>query len=334
MKILVTGAAGFIGFHLIRLLLNENHEIIGLDNINDYYPTSLKYHRLNQCGICETEIHYNQITYSTLFPCYRFIKMDLEDAAGIMILFQKEKFDVVINLAAQAGVRYSLENPRAYIKSNIEGFLNILEASRFYKPQKLIYASSSSVYGANEKQPFSIDDRVDSPVSIYAVSKKTNELMAHTYSHLYNLKTIGLRFFTVYGPWGRPDMAPFLFAEAIAKNKAINVFNNGDMQRDFTYIEDIVMGINQVVVTNFEKSYNLFNIGNSKPVDLLYFISCLEEEFDTKAIKIMKEMQPGDLKSTWADTTSLENATGYRPKTDVKEGVSTFVKWYKEYYSI
>lgn len=333
MKILVTGAAGFIGFHLVRLLVKENYDVVGIDNINDYYPTSLKYSRLKECGINEDDIYYNKLCRSDSYSNYRFAKVDIEDDAAIMLLFQNERFDYVVNLAAQAGVRYSLENPKAYIKSNVMGFLNILEACRLYKPQKLIYASSSSVYGTNVKQPFSIEDRVDSPINIYAVSKKTNELMAHAYSNLYGLNTAGLRFFTVYGPWGRPDMAPFLFADAIVKGKPIQVFNHGKMQRDFTYIDDIVQGISLVLFKKNQEKYSIFNIGNSKPVDLLHFIHCLEDSFGIKAEMIMKEMQAGDLVKTWADISALKKAVGYEPKTNIEDGVSKFVSWYKDYFS-
>ncbi|WP_026751225.1 NAD-dependent epimerase/dehydratase family protein [Sediminibacterium sp. C3] len=334
MKVLITGAAGFIGFHTVECYANLNYEVIGIDNINDYYPTSLKYDRLRESGINESDIHYNALTQSSRLPNYKFMKMDLEDAGGIMQLFQTEKFDLVINLAAQAGVRYSLENPKAYINSNIVGFLNILEACRYNGVVKLIYASSSSVYGMSDKELLSVEDRTDHQVSLYAATKKSNELMAHVYSHLYDLKTIGLRFFTVYGPWGRPDMAPFLFADRIINNQLLQVFNHGDMRRDFTFIDDIVEGILKVSVADINEKYKLFNIGNNSPVNLMDFISCLESELNISARLEMLGMQQGDVIATWADTTELISATGYSPKTSIQDGVKSFVKWYKEYYRI
>ena len=334
MKVLITGAAGFIGFHTIACYANLNYEVIGIDNINDYYPTSLKYDRLRESGINESDIHYNRLTQSSRLPNYKFMKMDLEDAGGIMQLFQTEKFDLVINLAAQAGVRYSLENPKAYIDSNIVGFLNILEACRHSKVAKLIFASSSSIYGMSDKEQLSVEDRTDHPVSLYAATKKSNELMAHVYSHLYDVKIMGLRFFTVYGPWGRPDMAPFLFADRIINNKPLQVFNHGEMRRDFTFIDDIVEGILKVSEAVIDEKYKLFNIGNNSPVKLMYFIECLESELNINARLEMLGMQQGDVIATWADTKELIEVTGYCPRTDIKKGVKLFIDWYKKYYKV
>ena len=334
MKILITGTAGFIGFHIAKRFIEEGFEVVGIDNINDYYHTSLKYDRLKVSGISESDIHYNQLSKSSEWDNYQFMKIDLEDAGGIMQLFQNCKFEMVIHMAAQAGVRYSLENPKSYISSNISGFLNILEACRHNNVQKLVYASSSSIYGMSNKDILSIADPTDSPVSLYAATKKSNELMAHVYSHLYNIKTVGLRFFTVYGPWGRPDMAPILFTDAILKDQEIKVFNYGNMQRDFTYIDDIVEGIFTISKASLTDKYSIFNIGNNKPVKLLDFIECLEKELDKSAQKKMLEMQPGDVVATWADTKELIAATGYSPKTDIKEGVKQFINWYRNYYKI
>jgi len=334
MKVLITGTAGFIGFHTAKKYVEAQHGVTGIDNINDYYPTSLKYDRLRASGIDESDIHYNQLSKSKTWTNYQFMKMDLEDAGGIMQLFQNGKFDIVLHLAAQAGVRYSLENPKSYIQSNIVGFLNILEACRHHSVSKLIYASSSSIYGMSEKPLLSITDRVDNPVSLYAATKKSNELMAHVYSHLYDMNTVGLRFFTVYGPWGRPDMAPFIFTDAIINGKTIKVFNHGNMRRDFTYIDDIVEGIFSVSGATLKDKYNLFNIGNNSPVNLLDFIKCLEIELHREAKKEMFDMQPGDVVDTWADTKELVSATGYQPKTNINDGVKDFVKWYKAYYKV
>lgn len=334
MKVLITGAAGFIGFHTIKCYANLNYDVIGIDNINDYYPTRLKYDRLRECGINESDINYNRLIQSSIFPNYKFMKMDLEDAGGIMQFFQTEKFDLVINLAAQAGVRYSLENPKAYIDSNIVGFLNILEACRQTKVAKLIFASSSSIYGISDKELLSVEDRTDSPVSLYAASKKSNELMAHVYSHLYDIKIIGLRFFTVYGPWGRPDMAPFLFADRIINKKPLQVFNHGEMRRDFTFIDDIVEGILKVSEAVINEKYKIFNIGNNSPVKLMYFIECLEAELNINAKLEMVGMQPGDVFATWADTKELIEVTGYCPRMEIKKGVKIFIDWYKKYYGV
>lgn len=332
MKVLITGTAGFIGFHAVKRFLDAGYEVIGVDNINDYYYTSLKYDRLTESGIAESSIHYNQLSQSTIWEKYQFMKIDLEDAGSLMHLFQTEKFQMVIHLAAQAGVRYSLENPKSYIQSNVVAYLNILESCRHNNVPKLIYASSSSIYGMSDKPILSVTDRADKPVSLYAATKKSNELMAHVYSHLYGIKTIGLRFFTVYGPWGRPDMAPFLFADSIINNKELKLFNNGNMQRDFTYIDDIVDGIFHVSKAEINELYNIFNIGNNDPVQLIDFINYLEAEFGIKANKVKYPMQPGDVVATWADTSELIEATGYSPKTSIQDGVKSFVKWYNGYY--
>jgi len=348
MKYLVTGSAGFIGFHLAKQLLEKGHEVVGIDNINDYYDVNLKYQRLAQTGIAKDEIQENKSVKSSIYSSYTFYKMALEDQQNIFKIFEKEKFDVVVNLAAQAGVRYSLTNPTAYINANIQGFLNILEACRAFPVKHLVYASSSSVYGANTKMPFSTSDNVDHPVSLYAATKKSNELMAHTYSHLFNIPTTGLRFFTVYGPWGRPDMALFLFAEAIKNNKPIQVFNHGKMVRDFTFVDDIVEGIVRVSEspskTNKDWSgndpdpgssyapYKVYNIGNSNPVQLMDYIGALEKALGKEAEKIMLPLQQGDVPATFADVTDLTRDTGYKPNTSVEEGVAKFVDWYKEYY--
>jgi UDP-glucuronate 4-epimerase len=332
MRILVTGAAGFIGFYTVKKYLEEGHEVIGLDNLNGYYDTQLKYDRLMESGIAKSEILYNKVVESSVNRNYGFFKLNLEDTDAILNLFNLYNFDLVIHLAAQAGVRYSLENPSSYIQSNVVGFLNILEGCRHSSVDKLIYASSSSVYGMSDKDLLSTKDRVDNPVSLYAATKKSNELMAHVYSHLYHFKTVGLRFFTVYGPWGRPDMAPCLFADAIIRKQPIKIFNHGLMKRDFTFIDDIISGIFGVSQAEIRESYSVFNIGNSKPVELMYFIECMEKSFNTIAIKQMEKMQPGDVKSTWADTSELGELTGYRPQINIEEGVKIFADWYKKYY--
>lgn len=335
-NILVTGAAGFIGHTLSKKLLEQGYNVYGLDNINDYYTVGLKYDRLNDLGVVKEEAEqWNREAKSSTYDSFRFIRMNLEDKENLPKLFEEQKFDAVIHLAAQAGVRYSLENPMAYVDSNLVGFVNILEACRHHKIEHLVYASSSSVYGANDKIPFEEEDRVDYPVSLYAATKKANELMAHTYSHLYQLPTSGLRFFTVYGPWGRPDMAPMLFANAITQGKPIKVFNHGEMSRDFTYIDDIVQGIiitlNHSPKADFKQPfYQLFNIGNGSPVHLLEFIEVMEKELGIKADKNMMEMQPGDVPRTWAETSQL-NALGYENTTDIKIGVKEFVEWYRYY---
>lgn len=334
MKILITGTAGFIGHNLAKKLLERGDKVIGLDNINDYYDTSLKYGRLIDTGISQEDIEYGQLTQSSKYPNYKFIKLNLEDRDGLEKLFKEEHFTDVCNLAAQAGVRYSLENPHEYIQSNIVGFMNILECCRNNDVKALSYASSSSVYGLNKEQPFSTEHNVDHPISIYAATKKSNELMAHTYSHLFNLPTTGLRFFTVYGPWGRPDMAPFLFTKAIMNDEPINVFNNGKMERDFTYIDDITEGIMRVIDNpqSTKTPYKIYNIGNNAPVKLMDFIETLEEKIGKTAEKNMMEMQPGDVYSTYADTSELIKDMGYKPKTPLKEGISEFIDWYQKFY--
>lgn len=335
MKILVTGAAGFIGFHLSKALLAKGFELVGIDNINTYYDPNLKYGRLKELGIskeaAEPFLNASQNTQAN----FEFVRMNLEDRQSLPLLFKKHHFDVVINLAAQAGVRYSIENPEAYIDSNIVGFLNLLECCRTHKIKHLLYASSSSVYGANKKVPFAISDSVDHPISLYAATKKSNELMAHTYSHLYDIPTTGLRFFTVYGPWGRPDMAIYLFAEAISKAVPIKVFNHGNMSRDFTYIDDIISGIeilmeNPPVKEQEKPAYRISNIGKGSPQSLGDFIKAIENSFGIQAIKEYLPMQAGDVPQTWADVSELE-ALGYKSTTKIEEGVSNFVNWFKEY---
>jgi UDP-glucuronate 4-epimerase len=345
MKILVTGTAGFIGFHLANKLLKEGHEVIGLDIINDYYDVNLKYARLSQTGIAKEDIEYNILINSSLYPAYRFIKLKLEDRDNLAALFDREKFDRVCNLAAQAGVRYSLSNPFAYVESNIVGFINILESCRHNNIKNLVYASSSSVYGLNEKVPFAEKDNVDHPVSLYAATKKSNELMAHAYSHLFGLPTTGLRFFTVYGPWGRPDMALFIFTKAILEGKPIQVFNNGEMERDFTYIDDIVEGVFRILTgepprgnddwngnepdpSSSPAPYKIYNIGNSKPVNLMDFIHAIEESAGKKAIIEYLPMQAGDVKKTWADVSGLAESVDYSPATLVDKGISNFYNTY------
>lgn len=333
-NILVTGAAGFIGHALSKKLLEQGYNVYGLDNINDYYTVALKYDRLNDLGVVKEEAEqWTQEAKSSTYDSFRFVRMNLEDRENLPKLFEEQKFDAVIHLAAQAGVRYSLENPMAYVDSNLVGFVNILECCRHHKIKHLVYASSSSVYGENPKVPFSEEDWVDYPVSLYAATKKANELMAHTYSHLYQLPTSGLRFFTVYGPWGRPDMAPILFASAITENRSIKVFNNGEMSRDFTYIDDIINGV-LIILNNPPKQdsersyYQLFNIGNGSPVSLMKFIETLEKELGKVSKKNMMPMQPGDVSKTWAETSKL-NALGYESTTNIQEGVREFVKWYR-----
>lgn len=336
MKILVTGAAGFIGYHLCEKLIAQGYEIVGLDNINDYYDVNLKYGRLNELGIQRDQIEWNKVTGSKKHKNFNFIQLSLEDKSEVDELFKSQQFDLVCNLAAQAGVRYSLEQPFKYVDSNVTGFLSILEGCRNYNVKKLIYASSSSVYGLNEKIPFSVNDTVDYPISLYAATKKANELMAHTYSHLFDIKTIGLRFFTVYGPWGRPDMAMFLFTDAILNNKPIQVFNQGNLSRDFTYVDDIVGGMLSIVDAfnkeTIQTKYKLYNIGNSRPVKLLDFIESLERATGITAKKEMLPMQPGDVEKTWADTQELANDFNYKPDSDIDFGVAEFVRWYKDYY--
>jgi UDP-glucuronate 4-epimerase len=324
-KILVTGAAGFIGFHVVLNLLSRGDTVIGIDNLNDYYDVSLKHARLDEIAKHPNASQFN------------FIKLDLADINATAQLFQQESPERVVHLAAQAGVRYSLENPNAYVQSNLVAFTNVLEGCRHNKIQHLVYASSSSVYGGNTKLPFSESDTVDHPVSLYAATKKANELMAHTYSHLYGFPTSGLRFFTVYGPWGRPDMSPFLFADAILNNRSIKVFNHGDMMRDFTYIDDIVEGVVRVLdkpataIAGSSVPYRLFNIGNSQPEKLMDFIGMLEKAFNKEVKKDFLPMQAGDVKATYADTFALEAWVDFKPKTSLKFGIQKFADWYKRY---
>ena len=350
MKILVTGTAGFIGHNLAKKLLDRGDEVVGLDNINDYYDVNLKFGRLLDLGISKDDIDYNKFASSATYPKHKFIKLDLADRDAMAKLFEEESFDAVCHLAAQAGVRYSLENPNAYIDSNVVGFMNILEGCRHNGVKNLSYASSSSVYGLNKSQPFKTSDHTDHPVSLYAATKKSNEMMAHTYSHLYGIHTTGLRFFTVYGPWGRPDMAPILFTDAILNNRPIKVFNHGDMSRDFTYIDDITDGVMRVIdkpsksdpnwdANNPDPSsssapYKIYNIGNNEPVRLMDFIEAIEEKLGKEAQKNFMDMQPGDVQSTYADVQSLIDDMGYKPNTSIKEGVSKFIDWYREFYNL
>lgn len=357
LKILVTGTAGFIGSHLAIKLLERGDEVVGLDNINDYYDQNVKYGRLQRGGIINSledgkNIPYGELLTSTTNTNYKFIKLNLEDKVAMMKLFETEKFDAVCNLAAQAGVRYSLTNPDAYMGSNIIGFMNILEACRHNGVKNLSYASSSSVYGLNEELPFSTSHNVDHPISLYAASKKSNELMAHTYSHLFGISTTGLRFFTVYGPWGRPDMALFLFVKAALECKTIDVFNNGEMLRDFTYIDDIVEGIVRVIdnpakplsTINHKPSTNLppqvstapykvYNIGNNNPVKLMDFITAIENKLGRTIAKNMMPLQAGDVPATYADVSDLVEDLGYKPATPVQEGINKFVDWYLEFFN-
>jgi len=337
MKILVTGAAGFIGYHLVKTLIGDNHVVIGLDNINDYYSTNLKFDRLNELGIDKSRAEdFISLCGSNLFKNFKFIRMNLEDRENLPKLFKDQKFDVVCNLAAQAGVRYSIENPENYIDSNIVGFLNILECCRNYNIKKLVYASSSSVYGDNKKTPFEETDNTDKPISLYAASKKSNELMAHNYSHLFKLNTIGLRFFTVYGSWGRPDMAYYLFADAITKDKAIKVFNNGDLSRDFTHVDDIVIGVKSALLSDssIKKLYELYNIGNNKPVLLTKFIETIEKYLGKKGIKKMLPMQDGDVKKTWASISKLTKDYNFQNKVSLDKGIEEFINWFKAYHKV
>ena len=350
MKILVTGTAGFIGFYTAVKLLEQGHEVVGLDSINDYYDVNLKFGRLQETGIARADVTYGKLVQSSVYPAYRFVQLKLEDTAEINQLFKTEQFDAVCNLAAQAGVRYSLENPRAYIDANVVGFLNILEACRHNNVQNLSYASSSSVYGLNETMPFSTKHNVDHPVSLYAATKKSNELMAHTYAHLYGIHCTGLRFFTVYGPWGRPDMAPFIFTKAAFNGDTIKVFNHGKMKRDFTYIDDIVEGVVRVILkpcsANAEWSgaqpdpssssapYKIYNIGNSDTVQLMEFIEAVEQAAGVAINKEFMPIQPGDVVATFADVSELEQDMGYRPSTPVTEGMRRTVAWYREFYGV
>lgn len=341
MKILVTGAAGFIGFHVSKKLVDLGHTVVGLDNINDYYDVNLKFARLKELGIDKKDAsRENCLTESFLHTFFRFVKMDLSDKKNISELFEKERFDIVCNLAAQAGVRYSLQNPEAYMESNMVGFLNILEGCRYNHVKHLVFASSSSVYGLNKKVPFDTSDPVDHPISLYAASKKSNELMAHTYSHLYGFSTTGLRFFTVYGPWGRPDMALFLFTKAILNGEPIKVFNHGHLERDFTYIDDITEGVVRIIekdTTERKKNdqlYKLYNIGNNKSVKLLDFIEQIEKSLGMQAIKNHLPMQPGDVERTWANVDELIKDYDYKPNTPIAMGIAKFTEWYRDFYNV
>ena len=350
MKILVTGAAGFIGFYVCKGLLNRGDIVVGLDNINTYYDVSLKYGRLSALGIQQEYVDWYKFVQSNVYEQFRFIRMNLEDKQAMRMLFANEHFDKVVNLAAQAGVRYSIENPYAYVESNIDGFLNVLEGCRHYQVKHLVYASSSSVYGLNGKVPFSEKDSIAHPISLYAATKKSNELMAHTYSHLYGVPYTGLRLFTVYGPWGRPDMSPFLFADAMLHGRPIKVFNNGDMLRDFTYIDDIVEGVLRVIdhipaptpdwsaqapdPSSSAAPYKIYNIGNSHPVKLMDFIHAIEEAIARPAEKIYLPMQPGDVYQTNADTSALQSELGFKPDKPIKEGVRETIDWYRSFYQL
>jgi len=347
-NILVTGTAGFIGYHTAKRLCEQGHRVLGLDNINDYYDVNLKYGRLEAAGIKREDIRENRVVKSRELEGYGFMKINLEDKGALFKVFEEEKIDRVCHLAAQPGVRYSLENPHAYVDSNIVAFVNMLEACRYHDIQNLVYASSSSVYGLNEKMPFSTHHNVDHPVSLYAATKKSMELLAHTYSHLFNLPTVGLRFFTVYGPWGRPDMAIFKFVKNILAGRIIDVYNHGEMERDFTFVEDIVQGIIKTIdnpprgngewdgnapdPSSGRAPYKIYNIGNNKPVALMDFIRTIEEITGKKANMNMLPMQPGDVPATWADCSDLERDFGYKPSTPLSEGVKAFVDWYRSFY--
>jgi UDP-glucuronate 4-epimerase len=350
MKILITGTAGFIGFHLANKLIARGDEVIGLDCINDYYDPNVKYGRLDYAGIDQKDIQYNKLTQSSKKANYRFIKLQLEDKDNLDNLFELEQFDSVCNLAAQAGVRYSIENPMAYIDSNVIGFINILESCRNHGVKNLSYASSSSVYGLNESYPFSTSDNVDHPMSIYAATKKSNELMAHTYSHLFGISTTGIRFFTVYGPWGRPDMALFLFTKAALEGRSIDVFNYGEMLRDFTYVDDIVEGVTRIIdnpaQTNSEWSgkqpdpstssspHKIYNIGNNDPVKLMDFIEAIENALGKEIQKNMMPLQAGDVPATYANVDDLVRDLDYKPSTSVQKGIDNFVTWYREFFKV
>lgn len=335
MKVLVTGAAGFIGSYTVKALIAQGCEVVGLDIINSYYDVQLKYDRLADTGIAKESIEDGVLLPSSKYPSYRFIKIDLTDRDGLNHLFESEHFNVVVNLAAQAGVRYSIENPYAYIESNVVGFLNLLECCRHYPVNHLVYASSSSIYGLNDKVPYAEMDKADTPVSLYAATKKSNELMAHAYSKLYGIPTTGVRFFTVYGPWGRPDMAPCLFMKAILNGDPIKVFNNGQMRRDFTYIDDIIAGLMKIIAHPSADPipFYIYNIGNSAPVELMDFISVIEKTAGKTAVKQMMGMQPGDVVCTYADTSRLENDFGYKPSTSIEEGIRKFYDWYIKYFN-
>lgn len=350
MKILLTGAAGFIGSAVCRRLIDRGDTVVGLDNINDYYDPDLKYGRLAALGIARDDVDWYRFAVSSTDPLFSFIRMNLEDAQAMRMLFANGAFDAVINLAAQAGVRYSITNPQAYIESNVDGFINILEGCRHNAVRHLVYASSSSVYGLNGKVPFSEHDGIAHPVSLYAATKKSNELMAHAYSRLYGIPTTGLRFFTVYGPWGRPDMSPFLFIDAILHDRPIKVFNNGDMLRDFTYIDDIVEGVVRITdvipqgnpdwdethpdPATSPAPYRIYNIGNQHPTRLMDYIACIEKATGRTARKDFLPMQPGDVYQTYADSSALAEATGFRPATPLQQGIDRTVQWFKQFYNL
>lgn len=350
MKVLVTGVAGFIGSAVCKCLLDRGDVVVGLDNINNYYDPELKYGRLKELGMTRGDIGWYKFARSSVYKSFEFIRMNLEDKQALQMLFSNGEFDVVVNLAAQAGVRYSITNPDAYIKSNIDGFVNVLECCRHNKVKHFVYASSSSVYGLNGKMPFSEHDGIAHPVSLYAATKKSNELMAHAYSKLYNLPTTGLRFFTVYGPWGRPDMSPFLFIDAILHDRPIRVFNNGDMLRDFTYIDDIVEGVVRILdivprgnaewdETNPDPAtspapYRVYNIGNQHPTKLMDYIACIERAIGRNARKDFLPMQPGDVYQTYADSSALIEATGFKPDTSLQIGIDRTVAWFRQFYNL
>ena len=350
MKILVTGAAGFIGFHLAKHLSERGDIVFGLDSINDYYDVSLKYARLKESGIHEKLISYNKVIKSSKYENYSFININLEDKNELANLFSENKFDAVCNLAAQAGVRHSITNPQAYIDANIQGFMNILECCRNFKVTNLSYASSSSVYGLNGDLPFSSNNSTDHPMSLYAATKKSNELMAHTYSHLYGISTTGLRFFTVYGPWGRPDMALFIFTKKAIKGDPIEVFNFGNMLRDFTYVDDIVEGVTRVIdnpakedkswnpedrnLSSSSAPYKIYNIGNNNPVKLIDFIDEIERKIAKPIQRDLKEIQPGDVPATYANVDDLVNDLDYKPNTPISLGINNFIDWYRNFYNV
>ena len=335
-KILVTGAAGFIGYHAVKALTEQGFQVTGLDNINTYYDVDLKYARLSDAGISKNDIKHGELIRSTSNSSYRFIQLDITDRVALTDLFEKERFTHILHLAAQAGVRYSLENPHTYIDSNVVGFENLLENCRHYSVKHFVYASSSSVYGLNASIPYKETDKTESPASLYAATKKANELMAHVYSHLYSLPTTGLRFFTVYGPWGRPDMAPSLFMNAIMNEKPISVFNHGCMQRDFTFIDDIVKGVLKIIISPPVKEipYEIYNIGNSQPVELMNFIQIMEKTTGKRALLNLKDMQPGDVLTTYADTTHLEQDFDYKPSTTIENGIKKFYEWFVSYHKL
>ena len=349
-KVLVTGAAGFIGFHTTVKLLQMDFNVVGLDSLNDYYDVNLKKSRLSLNGIETSEIYYNKLLQSTSENYYRFIQLNLEDKENLNKLFSEEKFDYVINLGAQAGVGYSIKNPEAYINSNIFGFINILESCRHHSIQHLIYASTSSVYGLNQKMPLAENASVNHPLTLYSATKKSNELMAHSYSYLFQLPTTGLRFFTVYGTWGRPDMALFLFTKAMFENEPISIYNNGNMVRDFTYVDDITESILRLIPKPPEKNddwdainpdpssssapYRILNIGNSKPISIMKYIDILEKKIGIEAIKNFEPMRQGDIKETHASYNALEQLINFKPQVEIEEGISKFVDWYRTYYKV